>query len=147
MAVARHLRWFVAVVCDRDRGTEKLSHSLLVSNYDDRLRNHGFLMLAPGRWALSPAYDLNPVPEMDRTQVPATPISERQEPPAIAAALAAAPRFGLHATAARAILREVFTAVSGWRHAGKALRIKASTLDAYATAFDNPLIAEAGKLA
>ena len=68
-----------------------------------------------------------------------------QEPPAIAAALAAAPRFGLHATAARAILREVFTAVSGWRHAGKALRIKASTLDAYATAFDNPLMAEAGK--
>ena len=135
------------VTADLGEMWRRLVYSLLVSNYDDHLRNHGFLMLAPGRWALSPAYDLNPVPEMDRTQMPATPISERQEPPAIAAALAAAPRFGLHATAARAILREVFTAVSGWRHAGKDLRIKASTLDAYATAFDNPLMAEAGKLA
>ncbi|MEI7910276.1 MAG: type II toxin-antitoxin system HipA family toxin [Verrucomicrobiota bacterium] len=134
------------VTADLSELWRRLVYSLLASNYDDHLRNHGFLMLAPGRWALSPAYDLNPVPEMDRTQMPATPISERQEPPGIAAALAAAPRFGLHATAARTILRDVFTAVAGWRNAGKDLRLTASTLDAYATAFDNPLMAEAGKL-
>ncbi len=38
----------------------RLLFSLLASNYDDHLRNHGFLMREPGRWALSPAYDLNP---------------------------------------------------------------------------------------
>jgi serine/threonine-protein kinase HipA len=135
------------ITADLSELWRRLVYSLLASNYDDHLRNHGFLMLAPGRWALSPAYDLNPVPEMDRTRMPATPISEQQEEPGIAAALAAAPRFGLNATAASAILREVFTAVSGWRIAGKELRLKASTLDAYATAFDNPLMDEAAKLA
>ena len=46
----------------------RLVFSLLASNNDDHLRNHGFLMREPGRWALSPAYDLNPVPEIERTQ-------------------------------------------------------------------------------
>ncbi len=121
----------------------RLVFSLLASNYDDHLRNHGFLMRAPGRWALSPAYDINPVPEIDRTQTPKTPISEEQEEPTIAAALAAAPRFGLKAREAKAILAEVLATVSGWRKTGKQLRIKASTLDAYASAFEHPLMDEA----
>ena len=124
----------------------RLVFSLLASNYDDHLRNHGFLMRAPGRWALSPAYDLNPVPEIDRTQTPKTPISEDQEEPTIAAALAAAPRFGLKAKEAKAILAEVLAAVSGWRKIGKQLRIKVPTLDAYDTAFDHALMGEARKL-
>ncbi len=124
----------------------RLVFSLLASNYDDHLRNHAFLMREPGRWALSPAYDLNPVPEIDRTQTPKTPISEEQEDPTIAGALAAAPRFGLKATAAKAILREVLAAVSDWRKTGRQLRLKAHTLNAYGTAFDHPLMDEARRL-
>ena len=120
----------------------RLIFSLLASNYDDHLRNHGFLMHAPGRWSHSPAYDLNPVPEMDRARVSKTAITESQEEPTIAGALAAATRFGLKTTESKKILREVFTAVSGWRKTGKQLRIKASTLDAYASAFDHPLMDE-----
>ena len=120
----------------------RLIFSLLASNYDDHLRNHGFLMHAPGRWSLSPAYDLNPVPEMDRARVSKTAITESQEEPTIAGALAAATRFGLKTTESKKILREVFTAVSGWCKTGKQLRIKASTLDAYASAFDHPLMDE-----
>ncbi|KAF0862328.1 type II toxin-antitoxin system HipA family toxin [Pseudomonas sp. LD120] len=38
----------------------RMVFNLLVSNSDDHLRNHGF-MLEPGRgWRLSPAYDMNP---------------------------------------------------------------------------------------
>jgi len=124
----------------------RLVFSLLASNYDDHLRNHGFLMREPGRWALSPAYDLNPVPEIDRAQAPKTPITEEQEEPGIAAALAAAPRFGLKLPAAKVIVREVFAAVSAWRNTGRQLGLKARTLDAYATAFDHPLMAEASRL-
>ena len=120
----------------------RLIFSLLASNYDDHLRNHGFLMHAPGRWSLSPAYDLNPVPEMDRARVSKTAITESQQEPTIAGALAAATRFGLKTTESKKILREVFTAVSGWRKTGRQLRIKASTLDAYASAFDHPLMDE-----
>lgn len=73
----------------------RMVFSLLASNYDDHLRNHGFLMHTPGRWVLSPAYDLNPVPEVDRARSPKTPITEESDELSIEAALAAAPRFGL----------------------------------------------------
>jgi serine/threonine-protein kinase HipA len=124
----------------------RLVFSLLASNYDDHLRNHGFLMREPGRWSLSPAYDINPVPEVDRVRMSKTAITEDQEEPTIASALAAAPRFGLKATESKKILREVFTVVSGWRKTGRQLRLKASTLDTYASAFEHPLMNEARQL-
>jgi serine/threonine-protein kinase HipA len=124
----------------------RLVFSLLASNYDDHLRNHGFLMREPGRWSLSPAYDLNPVPEMDRTRTTKTAITEDQAEPAIAGALAAAGRFGLKAAESNRILREVFAAVSGWRKTGRQLRLKAATLDAYASAFEHPLMDETRRL-
>jgi serine/threonine-protein kinase HipA len=124
----------------------RLIFSLLASNYDDHLRNHGFLMREPGRWSLSPAYDINPVPEMDRVHMSKTAISEDQVEPTIAVALAAAERFGLKAAESKKILREVFTAVSGWRKTGRKLRIKASTLDAYASAFEHSLMDETRRL-
>lgn len=61
-------------------------------------------------------------------------------------ALDVAPRFGLKTAEARKILREVFTAVSGWRTTGKRLRLKAATLDVYASAFQHPLMDEARQL-
>lgn len=125
----------------------RMIFSLLVSNYDDHARNHAFLMRAPGRWALSPAYDLNPVPEIDRSRTPKTPITENQEEPSINTAFEAAPRFGLKNTEAKATLREVLSAVSGWRKTGRQLHLKATTLDAYATAFEHPLTDEARRLA
>jgi serine/threonine-protein kinase HipA len=124
----------------------RLVFSLLASNYDDHLRNHGFLMAEPGRWALSPAYDLNPVPEIDRVRTAKTPIGEDQAEPSIAAALDVAPRFGLKPAAAKTILREVFTAVSTWRITGRTLRLKPTTLDAYASAFEHGLADETRKL-
>ncbi|MCX6896007.1 MAG: HipA domain-containing protein [Verrucomicrobia bacterium] len=124
----------------------RLIFSLLASNYDDHLRNHGFLMHQPGRWSLSPAYDLNPVPEIDRVRMSKTAITEEQQEPSLALALDAAARFGLKGTEAKKILRAVFTATSGWRKTGRQLRLKASTLDAYASAFEHPLRDEANRL-
>ena len=124
----------------------RLIFSLLASNYDDHLRNHGFLMREPGRWSLSPAYDINPVPEMDRVRMSKTAITEDQEEPTIASALAAAPRFGLKPTETKKILREVFSVVSTWRKTGRKLRLKAATLEAYASAFEHPLMDEVQQL-
>ena len=124
----------------------RLVFSLLASNYDDHLRNHGFLMREPGRWSLSPAYDLNPVPEMDRARSTKTAITEDQAEPTMAGALAAAGRFGLKTSESKRIVSEVFAAVSDWRKTGRQLRIKASTLDAYASAFEHPLMDETTRL-
>ncbi len=124
----------------------RLIFSLLASNCDDHLRNHGFLMHAPGCWSLSPAYDINPVPEMDRVRLHRLAVTEDQEEPTIADALAAAPRFGLKPSETKQMLRETFAAVSGWRKTGRQLRLTASTLDSYASAFEHPLMDEARRL-
>ena len=124
----------------------RLVFSLLASNYDDHLRNHGFLMREPGRWSLSPAYDLNPVPEVDRARMNKTAISEDHGEPTIAGALEGGERFGLKSAESKRILKEVYTAVSGWRKTARRLRLPASTLDAYASAFENPFIVEAKHL-
>jgi serine/threonine-protein kinase HipA len=124
----------------------RLVFSLLASDYDDHLRNHGFLMHEAGRWSLSPAYDLNPVPEIDRVRVSKTPISEDDDEPSLSGALAVATRFGLKGPAAKTILREVFTAVSKWRGTGRKLGLRAATLDAYTSAFEHEVTEEAARL-
>jgi serine/threonine-protein kinase HipA len=134
------------VAADLQELWRRMVFSLLASNCDDHLRNHGFLMHHPGRWSLSPAYDLNPVPEMERARMHKTPVSEEHGEFGIAVTLEVAARFGLKPQAARLILREVFTAVGEWRHTGKGLRLKAATLNAYASAFENPLMDEAARL-
>lgn len=118
--------------------------SILANNYDDHMRNHGFLMQAPGAWALSPAYDINPTPAIDRVTQPKTPVSEEMPAPAdaadaIDAAIGCADRFNLKPTAARRILTEVQAAVGKWRTIGKRLGIAAATLAAYADSFDTSI--------
>lgn len=44
------------------------------------------------------------------------------------------------------ILREVLAVIVNWRETGRQLHLQSSTFDAYATAFDHPLVAEAKKL-
>ncbi len=124
----------------------RLVFSLLASNYDDHFRNHGFLMHAPGKWSLSPAYDVNPVPEIERAQMPKTAIAEDGADSSIEAALAASARFGLKPAAAKRIVSEVHAVVAEWRKIAKKLRIPARTMAAYASAFENPLMDEAAKI-
>lgn len=52
--------------------------NILVSNVDDHLRNHGFL-LTGGGWTLSPAYDINPVPHDVRPLILSTNVELARE--------------------------------------------------------------------
>jgi serine/threonine-protein kinase HipA len=45
---------------DLEQLWRRIVFSICVSNTDDHLRNHGFI-LRPGGWVLSPAFDINPV--------------------------------------------------------------------------------------
>jgi len=103
-------------------------------------------MREPGRWSLSPAYDLNPVPEIDRVRTSKTPISEEREEGTIAGALTVAGRFGIKGPEAKSILREVFTPLAAWRRTARRLRLKGATVEAYASAFEHELMHEARRL-
>lgn len=49
------------VTADLQELWKRIVFFVCISNTDDHLRNHGFLLTANG-WKLSPAYDVNPVP-------------------------------------------------------------------------------------
>jgi serine/threonine-protein kinase HipA len=85
--------------------------SICVSNTDDHLRNHGF-MLGPDGWALAPAYDMNPDPDGGGLKLN---ISETDNAQDIELALSVAPVFRLKGKEARAIGGEVGAAVKQWR--------------------------------
>jgi len=46
---------------------ERIIFTILVSNKDDHLKNHGFIYAGGDRWRLSPAFDINPSPSRHRT--------------------------------------------------------------------------------
>src|SRR5262249_8392724 len=97
----------------------RIASSILITNVDDHLLNHGFLHVARGQWRLAPAFDLNPFPE--RARELKTWISEETGPEAsIDALMSVAPYFRLAPARAKQILGEVARAVAGWRRVGRA---------------------------
>lgn len=92
----------------------RIVFSVLISNTDDHLRNHGFLYAGGTSWALAPAFDLNPQPEPGPKQL-STFIDTADDTASIDLAMSVAPMFRLSAAAARRVLGEVAAAVRGWR--------------------------------
>jgi serine/threonine-protein kinase HipA len=114
----------------------RIAFSILISNVDDHLHNHGFLHTGHGQWRLAPAFDLNPFP--DQVRELKTWISEDTGPEAsIEALMSVIAYFRIPLNRARAILNEVDRAVAGWRRQGKALGMTVKELDAFADAFEH----------
>jgi serine/threonine-protein kinase HipA len=111
--------------------------SILISNTDDHLRNHGFLWAGQAGWRLSPAYDLNPVPTDVKPRVLTTAIDLEDGTASLKLAYEVASYFELKATEARAIAREVGKAVSSWRKEAARLGVGNSEIDRMASAFEH----------
>ena len=82
----------------------RMVFSILISNVDDHLRNHGFLWAGKAGWRLSPAYDLNPTPTDLKARILTTNISLDEGTCSINLALSQAELFGLSLADARAIV-------------------------------------------
>lgn len=117
--------------------------SILISNTDDHLRNHGFLYEGSDGWRLSPAYDLNPVPTDIRPRILTTAINEDDSTASLALAMDVAKYFELDPAKAREIAAQVGKAVSKWR--GEAARhgISKNEIDRMASAFEHEDMKEA----
>lgn len=114
----------------------RIAFSILITNVDDHLMNHGFLHVDEGRWQLAPAFDVNPFP--DRLRELKTWISEEAGPAArIEGLLAAAPYFRIKADRTKEILDEVEDAVARWREQGRTLGMTPAELDGFADAFEH----------
>ncbi|TQV67259.1 type II toxin-antitoxin system HipA family toxin [Exilibacterium tricleocarpae] len=111
----------------------RIVFGVLIGNLDDHLRNHGFLYDKDDRWRLSPAYDLNPVPLMEKARELTTWISEEGPDADLDIARRAAPYFALKESQAEAIITDVTDALQGWQNTARQLGMSAADIGVYAT--------------
>jgi serine/threonine-protein kinase HipA len=96
---------------DLEQLWRRIVFSICVSNTDDHLRNHGFI-LTPRGWILSPAYDINPVETGTGLKLN---ITEDDNSLDLALALEVSPYFRLSQDRSLQILQEVKEAVRNWK--------------------------------
>jgi serine/threonine-protein kinase HipA len=88
----------------------RIVFNIAVSNSDDHLRNHGFLLTKKG-WKLSPAYDMNPVPDASGLTLN---VSEKSNEMNLDLAREVAPKFRLSSQRSEKIIAQVLKAVRLW---------------------------------
>jgi serine/threonine-protein kinase HipA len=115
----------------------RLIFTILVSNKDDHLKNHGFLYVGAGQWRLSPVFDVNPAP--DRNPHLETAILEGgAHDRSIRLALDACAFFEITEADARRMIRETAQRISSeWRDALRLVGLSGSAARDYEPAFVN----------
>ena len=115
----------------------RLIFTILVSNKDDHLKNHGFLYVGAGQWRLSPVFDVNPAP--DRNPFLETAILEGGvHDRSIDLALEACEFFEIPWAEARETIRSMAQRVSGgWREALRQVDVTGALARNYEPAFVN----------
>lgn len=99
------------VSSDLEQLWRRIVFSICVSNTDDHLRNHGFILKDEG-WVLSPAYDINPVETGTGLKLN---ISDEDNSLDLDLAIEVSEYFRLSEKRANEIIEEVKTAVRNWR--------------------------------
>ena len=115
----------------------RIVFSILISNTDDHLRNHGFLYDAAGGWRLAPAYDLNPMPVDIKPRILTTAIDEADGTASLDLTFEVARHFGIKPDKARSIANEVGSAVKNWRKTAKALGLSPNATERMSSAFEH----------
>ena len=110
----------------------RIVFNMCVSNTDDHLRNHGFILVPNQGWKLSEAYDMNPAPHSTGLKLN---VSEADNALDLELALSVAHLFRLKNDEANAIIARVRSVVSKWRNLANGLGISRREQEAYAPAF------------
>jgi serine/threonine-protein kinase HipA len=123
------------VTVDLQELWRRIAFSILVSNTDDHLRNHGFLRTTAGGWSLSPAFDINPNPEPGPKYL-STSIDGRSNAASIELLLGVAEFFRLDNREAAAALAEVTEATGRWQEVARRLGLDRSSIAEMRPAFE-----------
>jgi serine/threonine-protein kinase HipA len=113
----------------------RMVFTILISNKDDHLKNHGFIYVGSGRWRLSPVFDVNPAP--DRNPHLETAIMEGgTHDRSIRLALEACEFFEIAEADARKIIRDTARRISDeWRDAFRQVGVTGAQARDYEAAF------------
>ena len=116
---------------DLEQLWRRILFNVLVSNTDDHLRNHGFVLTNQG-WRLSPAYDMNPN-EMGNGLT--LNISENSNEQDIAVVMHTASYYQVKLDIANKILEEMLQEITNWRVIAKKFGISNSEIELTKRAF------------
>lgn len=119
---------------------KRVVFNMAVSNTDDHLRNHGFLLTGNG-WRLSPMYDVNPVEEGDEL---ALNVSENDNRISIDLALETAHYYGIDRSDAERIVSEILSTVKeNWEKIAKLCGLNRTDIEdkrpAFSVCYENDL--------
>jgi len=109
----------------------RIVFNIAISNTDDHLRNHGFILTDQG-WILSPAYDINPSIDKDGL---ALNIDLENNALDLDLAVGVGMYFRLDDNQMKTIIHEVLTAVASWKEVANTLGIPRSEQELMAKAF------------
>jgi serine/threonine-protein kinase HipA len=110
----------------------RIVFNILVSNTDDHLRNHGFILVPGKGWRLSEAYDVNPVPESQGLKLN---ISEVDNALDLDLARSVAPYFRVGLKPANEIIERSRLVVTQWHKIAGKLGIPAREQERMTSAF------------
>ena len=109
----------------------RIVFNIAISNTDDHLRNHGFILDDAG-WKLSPAYDINPSIDKDGL---ALNIDQGDNSLDLDLAKSVGQYFKLTSSQMDAIIKDVLTSVNSWRTVASKIGIPRSEQELMAPAF------------
>ncbi len=110
----------------------RIVFNMCVSNTDDHLRNHGFILVPKRGWRLSDVFDVNPEPSGDSLTLN---VSEGDNAKDLQLALDVAAVFRVSASDARDIVARVQKIVRQWPRLAANLELSATARDRMAPAF------------
>lgn len=110
----------------------RIVFNLLVSNTDDHLRNHGFILMPNKGWRLSEAFDMNPVPESHGLKLN---ISEADNEMDLDLVRSVAPYFRVDVKTANEIIEDSQAVVREWSKIATHLGIPVREQEQMALAF------------
>jgi len=124
----------------------RIVFTILVSNKDDHLKNHGFIYAGNDRWRLSPAFDINPSPSRHRVLETGI-IQGGSFDASLDIALDACEFFDVKRESAKAQISEIAkTIAEGWRQALRDQGSSADEVGVYTDAFEHDEAAKARRL-
>jgi serine/threonine-protein kinase HipA len=114
----------------------RMAFSILISNTDDHLRNHGFLHQRGESWTLSPAFDLNPNPDPGPKHL-STAIDFTDTRASVDTLISVALYFRLAPGDAVEVLAQVARAAGRWHMVAKTHGLTQQDIDVMEPAFEH----------
>ena len=111
----------------------RVAFNVATGNRDDHLRNHGFLLTAPG-WRLAPAFDVNP--NIDKAEHVLN-LDPRDNLPSLVTVIDTAPWYGLSKDEGRSIVAQIVKVAQGWRSAAVKAGLSRADIELTAVAFEH----------